>query len=389
MRLLELLAYATLVYWLATLAAALGGLRRIPALPPARELRRDPPLVSVIIAAKEEEAAIADTVRSLLQQDYPRFEIIAVNDRSADATGRRLDELKRWTERLPSARVPLRVVHVTSLPEGWLGKNHALYQGYKQAKGSYLLFTDADISFRPNTIRDAVAYMESADADHLTLAPLMTAKSFWLRAFVHYFMFSLLLYLRLWRANDDRQHRFGTGIGAFNLVTRKAYEAIGTHRAIAMRPDDDLQLGQLIKRARFKQRIAVGKRHLEVEWYPSLRAAVHGLEKNLFSGFGYRLSSAIAGMIGQLIAFFGPFAGLLLLPRPSGIASAASAGILIGLYVSATRRLSRDTGIDACALPAAVWMLVAVLARSVALTIRRGGVYWRGTFYPLERLRRK
>ncbi|MEF3313190.1 glycosyltransferase family 2 protein [Paenibacillus sp. GYB004] len=389
MRFFDLLGSVTLLYWLVMLLSASAGLKLLRPLPfaPAAKRKGETPLVSVIVAAKEEEASITDTVRYLLEQDYPRLEIIAINDRSQDDTGRRLDELKRWSEKRPSTAIPLKVVHITALPEGWLGKNHALYQGYLQAKGSYLLFTDADVRFRSTAIRDALSYAESSGADHLTLTPLMIARSFWLRAFVQYFMFSLNLFLRLWRANDDRQIKFGTGIGAFNLITRKAYEAIGTHRALAMRPDDDLRLGALVKRAGFKQRLLIGKNHLEVEWYPTLQEAVKGLEKNLFSGFGYRLPMAVFGMLGQLLAFFGPFAGLLLLPTWGGFAYAASAAILVGLYVASTRRMSKDSGKEAWALPAAVWMLIVVLSRSVYLTLRRGGIYWRGTFYPLDRLR--
>ncbi|TNJ62736.1 glycosyltransferase [Paenibacillus hemerocallicola] len=389
MRLLDALAVLVLLYWLFALVSALPGLKLLRPLPRSAGIGTDNPLVSVIIAAKEEESSIAETVRHLLAQDYPRMEIIAVNDRSQDGTGKRLDELKRWSEQRPSTRIPLRIVHVTTLPDGWLGKNHALYQGYLQAKGKYLLFTDADVRFGTTTIRDSVDYIRSSGADHLTLAPMMIANGFWLRAFVQYFMFSLFLFLRLWRANDDLQHDFGTGIGAFNLIGRKAYEAIGTHRAFPMRPDDDLRLGLLIKKARFKQRLLIGKHHLEVEWYPNLREAVKGLEKNMFSGFGYRLPMAIGGIVGQVLAFFGPFAGLLLLPRLSGFACAISAVIMIGLYVASTRRLSRHSGSDAFALPVSVWILVLVLSRSVYLTIRRGGIYWRGTFYPLSRLRDK
>lgn len=389
MRLLDALAAITLLYWLAMLGTAIAGLKLLRPLPRSTNHMADAPLISVIIAAKEEEATIAETVRHLLAQNYTRLEIIAVNDRSVDETGVRLDELKRWSEQRPLTPIPLRVVHVTSLPDGWLGKNHALYQGYLQAKGTYLLFTDADVRFSLTTIGDAVHFIQSSGADHLTIAPSMIARSFWLRAFVQYFMFSLFLFLRLWRANDDRQHKFGTGIGAFNLISRKAYETIGTHKALAMRPDDDLRLGLLVKQARFKQRLAIGKHHLEVEWYPTLREAIKGLEKNMFSGFGYRLPLAMFGILGQLFAFFGPFAGLLLLPRWSGVAYTLSAAIMIGLYVRTTRRLSRYSGSDAIALPVSVWMLVVILSRSVYLTIRRGGIYWRGTFYSLSRLRNK
>lgn len=387
----DMLSAMILVYWLTMLALALPGLKRIRLLPRSAKPAADSslPLVSVIIAAKEEEATIADTVRQILNQDYPRMEIIAVNDRSTDGTGRQLEQLKLWSERRPDTRIPLRVVHVTTLPDGWLGKNNALYQGYLQARGSLLLFTDADVRFSRSAIRDAVAAMQAERADHLTLAPSITAPSYWLRAFIHYFLFSLMLYLRMWRANDDDQHRFGAGIGAFNLISRKAYETIGTHRALALRPDDDLRLGLLVKQRRFRQRLLSGKHHLQVEWYPSLQEAAKGLEKNMFSGFGYRLSLAAFGLIGQLLAFLGPFAGLLLLPRWSGFTSAASAALLVYLYVLCTRRLSSDSGQDAWLLPASILGLVLVLARAVGLTLRRGGIVWRGTFYPLSRLRGK
>lgn len=389
MRWLDAWAVCALLYWLAMLWTAGRGLRLLQPLPPAGPPLKRWPLVSVIVAAKEEEASIAETVRHLLEQDYPRLEIIAVNDRSRDGTGRRLDELKRWSERRPATAVALKVVHITNLPAGWLGKNHALYQGYLQANGSLLLFADADVRFRPTVVREAVQCMQAGGIDHLTLSPQIVARGFWLRLFVHYFLFSLNLFLRLWRANDDRQSRFGAGIGAFNLIARRAYETIGTHKALAMRPDDDLHLGLLVKRAGYRQRLLIGKDRLAVEWYPTLPAAVRGLEKNLFSGFRYRLPYAAAAVAGQLLAFFGPFAGLLLLPRWSGFASAACVAIQIGLYVATTRRLSRGPGTDAFALPAAVWLLVFVMARSVLLAVRRGGVYWRGTFYSLRQLKDK
>src|SRR5690606_28747810 len=121
--------------------------------------------------------------------------------------------------------------------------------------------------FEPEAIRSAVQYMQEQQADHVTAAPAMVAKGFWLRAFVHYFLFSLSVFAKPWRANDDESRKYGTGIGAFNLITRKAYEAAGTHRAIAMRPDDDLKLGETIKNAGFKQRLVSAKTLLQVEWY--------------------------------------------------------------------------------------------------------------------------
>jgi glycosyltransferase involved in cell wall biosynthesis len=376
------------LWWLWTFARGLRGLSLIPLLPdsvPGESAEQ--PLVSVIVAAKEEEATIGTTVRHLLEQDYGRYELIVVNDRSSDGTGIKLDELKRWARDKADVKVPLRIIHITRLPEGWLGKNHALYQGYLQARGQYLLFTDADIRFQPGALRKAMDYIRSEQADHLTLCPHMYARGIALRSFVHFFLYALTLFLRLWRANDDRQTRFGVGIGAFNLIRRRAYEAIGTHRAFAMRPDDDLQLGGRVKQSGFRQRFAIGYRELAVEWYPSLREAVRGLEKNLFSGFNYRIGPAICAIAALLAVFLFPVAAIWF---PWGWAPCLHglALFLAGLlYVLHVRRMSPERGNEVILLPLAALLLGWTALRSVFLALGRGGIYWRGTFYPLRELR--
>ncbi|WP_405081925.1 glycosyltransferase [Paenibacillus chitinolyticus] len=383
-----IIALFILLYWLVMLADHLRGARLFRELPPAGPLPDPPPLVSVIIAAKEEETTIRDTVRHLLAQTYPRLELIVVNDRSQDGTGRTLDELKRWSEERGDIHIPMRVIHVTRLPGGWLGKNHALYQGYRQARGPWLLFTDADIRFHPDTVREAVGFALSEHADHLTLTPRMTAPAFWLRSFIRHFLFSLSLFTRPWRANLDGERKGGMGIGAFNLIHRRAYEAIGTHEAIALRPDDDLQLGARVKLAGLRQRLASGRSRLQVEWYPSMRAAVRGLEKNLFSGFGYKVSLAAAAGAGQLLLFTFPWLGMLLYGDWRSLVHLASVLIMTALYRKQIRMMAGSTGLDTLAIPASAAVLVYVLVRSVGLALKQGGVYWRGTFYSLKDLKK-
>ncbi|MEC0247239.1 glycosyltransferase family 2 protein [Paenibacillus chitinolyticus] len=383
-----IIALCILLYWLVMLADHLRGARLFRELPPAGPLPDPPPLVSVIIAAKEEETTIRDTVRHLLAQTYPRLELIVVNDRSQDGTGRTLDELKRWSEERGDIHIPMRVIHVTRLPGGWLGKNHALYQGYREARGQWLLFTDADIRFHPDTVREAVGFALSEHADHLTLTPRMTAPAFWLRSFIRHFLFSLSLFTRPWRANLDGERKGGMGIGAFNLIHRRAYEAIGTHEAIALRPDDDLQLGARVKLAGLRQRLASGRSRLQVEWYPSMRAAVRGLEKNLFSGFGYKVSLAAAAGAGQLLLFTFPWLGMLLYGDWRSLVHLASVLIMTALYRKQIRMMAGSTGLDTLAIPASAAVLVYVLVRSVGLALKQGGVYWRGTFYSLKDLKK-
>lgn len=182
------------------------------------------------------------------------------------------------------------------------------------------------------------------------------------------------------------------GIGAFNLLTRSAYERIGTHRAFANRPDDDLQLGMRVKREGLRQRLYSADEWLEVEWYPNLREAVKGLEKNMFSGFGYRLSMAITAILGQAAVFVYPLCGLLLdLPLWASVLCVFSLILMMALYVVTVRALwrDRDSYLDALLLPVSSLLLIAVIIRSVLLTYWRGGIYWRGTFYPLRELRKQ
>lgn len=398
MNLMNLLNLAIFSVWLILLFSSLRGFPSIPHLPQTETVtRKNPPLLSVIIAAKEEEDTISATVQHLLRQSYSRYELILVNDRSTDATGLRMDELRRWSEERQDIHVPMKVVHISKLPQGWLGKNHAMYQGYRQAKGRCLLFTDADILFHPDTLARAVAYMEQESADHLTLTPGFMPGGFWLSSFVHMFMMNLWLFVRPWRSNNDHQHKHGVGIGAFNLLRREAYERIGTHQAIANRPDDDLQLGRRIKQNGFRQRIASGTSVLQVEWYPDLTSAVRGLEKNLFSGFAYNLLYILAAAGFELLLFIYPFAGVwtLLTGHREGLWLLFSILIIALIYwmnlvclaFIPDRRRSKQEWLELAALPLSSGLLIFVMVRSVWLTLFRKGIYWRGTFYSMEQLK--
>ncbi len=236
------LALLTLILVLAIVVDLVRGDRS------TRYLRDQPPLttrpapkVSVIVAARNEAKKIEPALRSLMQQDYPHFEIIVVNDRSDDETGPIVD-------RIPG----ISVVHVSDLPAGWLGKNHALHLGAEQATGDWLLFTDADVHMEPTAISRA---MHGA-RDHLAVSPQLTMPGMWLQIFGGTFMIFFGIYARPWKAVDSQSRRY-IGIGAFNLVRAEVYRAVGGHTRIAMRPDDDMKLGQLIKLRWLQARAAV------------------------------------------------------------------------------------------------------------------------------------
>jgi len=146
------------------------------------------PRVSVIIPARDEARKIAEALQSVLEQDYVDLEIIAVDDRSTDGTGVILD-------RMAQAHPGLKVIHLTELPQGWLGKNHALYLGTQHASGGLLLFTDADVVMAPSTISQAVSYMMGQHLDHLAVVPEIRMPGILLQVFIMGFAIFFGMYL--------------------------------------------------------------------------------------------------------------------------------------------------------------------------------------------------
>ena len=150
-----------------------------------------PPMVSVLVPACNEAETVERAMRSLLTLDYPNIEIIAINDRSTDDTGDILDCLA-------AGNPCLRVVHIRTLPEGWLGKNHALHIAGREARGEWILFTDADVVYRPEALSKAMAYAGQTGADHLVACPHCRGDNFWERLFMSYFGLMFLFRVRPW-----------------------------------------------------------------------------------------------------------------------------------------------------------------------------------------------
>lgn len=372
---------------IANLAVALTifrGRRAIPRLsaaPPAPVPAPAWPRLSIVVPARNEAAGIRAAVESMLGQDYPDLELVLIDDRSDDGTGRIMAAL--------AAEHPgrVRVLTVRELPPGWLGKNHALWLGTRGASGDWLLFADGDIVFDPGCCRRAVAYAEARGIDHLTLFPDYGPRGYWLRAFVAFFLYAFVASRRAYLASDPRS-KVGAGVGAFNLIRRGAYEAIGTHRAIALRPDDDVRLGESVKAAGLRQAVLNGADLLRVEWYPSLRAALVGLDKTLYAGLDY----SVAQVLGNVAAlFFLAVAPYLLVWRAAGRARwllLAALGLHNAGVIAANRQVGGRALAVLPAFPLAALLFCYAVIRSCARTRLEGGIRWRGTFYPLAELRR-
>ncbi|MCK6547234.1 glycosyltransferase [Myxococcota bacterium] len=380
------------VVWIASAVLSIGwvvaAIVTTRTLLAARHLSSDPartpavwPRLSVIIAALDEESTIERALGTLLTSTYPHLELVLVNDRSRDRTGEIM-------ERMAARDARIRVVHVQSLPAGWLGKVHALHLGTKAATGDWLLFTDADVHFLPGCLERAVSVAIADELDHLTLWPRMIAHGVLLRATILAFGVSLIAMVR--------PHRIGPGskaflgIGAFNLVRKSAFDRTRGFEWLKMELADDMAVSKLVVDAGGRTGWRMARDLLEIEWYPSLGAMVRGLEKNTYGIFSRFSVPLFVAKLGAIVAVMSAPAVALLSGGPAWctLAGAGALTFALGMYVFGARFAGYGLA-EAVLGPmmGSIVMFVA-LVRSAVATWRQGGISWRGTRYSIEELRR-
>lgn len=337
------------------------------------------PRISIIVAARNEERNVEEGIRSLLALDYPDLQITVVNDRSTDQTGAIL-------RRIAAEHPRLNVVDVHQLPPGWLGKNHAMQSGADGSDGEWLLFTDADVVFDPTTLRRAMLYCQQNSLDHLAATPVVKSQSMWLRAFIPVFAMCFLVYLKVWWVRNPKSSAH-VGIGAFNLVRKSAYQAVGGHTKLPLRPDDDIKLGKVLKVAGYKQDLAVGRELISVEWYPSFWALVRGLEKNAFAGVDYKPWVTIGAAFAMIGVFIVPFVAPFFTSGLSSLLFASAAVVYVAFAIRACIQNGQPAWLGVL-FPVSIIVFMLIQLRTMYLNLTQGGIYWRETFYPLEELRR-
>jgi len=360
------------------MAQASGMVRKLIELPDEFPRESEWPSVSIIIPARNEERGIREALRSVMELDYADLEVIAVDDRSTDQTGVILDQFAAEHPRL-------RVEHIQDLPPGWLGKNHALHSAASRARGEFLLFTDADVVMEPDVLRRSIALMETDQLDHLAMPPRIVMPGLLLQSFAITFTVFFSAYFRPWKARDPRSKAY-VGIGAFNLIRTKVYRQLGGHTSIAMRPDDDMMLGRIIKRNGLRQDFVDGTDKMLVPWYASTNEMIVGLEKNLFSGVEYRIWVVVLSSIIALMLNAGPFLMVFLTRGVPRILFGGSVAILLLASLGAAHRL-RVPWLAAFLFPVAILLFIYVQWRAMLLTLWHQGIRWRDTFYPLAELK--
>ncbi|MGA7288510.1 MAG: glycosyltransferase family 2 protein [Terriglobales bacterium] len=340
------------------------------------------PRVSIIVPARNEEQDIRETLAKLLALDYSNYEVIAVNDRSTDRTGEIMDQV---AESLP-AHALLKLIHISELPSGWLGKTHAMWTASQQATGDWLLFTDADVLFKPDSLRRAVSYAEAERADHVVLFPRMIMKRPSETMMIAFFQALFVFGHRPWKVADPKA-RDHMGVGAFNMVRRSVYEAVGTYHALRMEVVDDMKLGKIIKNAGFAQRNVFGEDLISLHWAEGAFGIVNNLTKNFFAVLSFQWWRTVITIVGLGFLNLGPFLGVFLAHGWSRVPYAVALVSLFGIYHGMSVR-SAVPSYYFFLHPVSTSLFMYTLLRSMIHTLWNDGIVWRETKYSLDELRK-
>jgi glycosyltransferase involved in cell wall biosynthesis len=400
----------TYFFWIAGMILALAWVSRIVdaalGMPSVADVSRpewdrDPvlasgnPRVSIIVPARNEEESVEQCLRSLLSLHYDNYEVIAVNDRSTDRTGEIMERImhdspfsqKKGEVGHPIPISPeLRVIQHSELPGGWLGKTHAMWTAANTASGEWLLFTDADVLFKPDSLRRALAYAEHEHADHVVLFPRMIMKRPGEYMMIAFFQSMFMFGHRPWKVADPSTDDH-MGVGAFNLVRRRVYEAVGTYQALRMEVLDDMKLGKVVKNAGFAQRNVFGGDLISIRWAHGAFGVVNNLTKNFFAVLSFQSWRTLISAFGLAFLNYGPFLGLWLAHGWARVPYAIALLSMLLIYIG----MSWRSAVPAYYLllhPVSTTLFIYTLLRSMILTLWNDGIVWRGTKYPLEELRR-
>lgn len=299
------ITFGIIATWLYLVAYVVKSLKQTPLLDSFEKstIIKNFPKVSIILPARNEEKYIARCLDSLLKQDYPNFEIIAINDSSTDRTE---VIMQHYAARDPR----ILVVNAKSKPVGWVGKNWACYQGYLRATGNLLLFTDADTVHLPSTMSLSVKHLILENLDALTAIPKLLCKDFWTKITLP--MLSTFLYSRFsaLRVNDPKT-KIGYFFGSFFIISRRTYEKVGTHKAVRHEIIEDGALGGKVKEEKFMMKMVRGDNYIEAIWARDFHTLWHGLRRLMIPLYNQKRKRASLMAIAIFFLLFEPF---LLLP---------------------------------------------------------------------------
>jgi chlorobactene glucosyltransferase len=347
------------------------------------------PFVSIIVPARNEERNIRRCVTSLLEQEYGNYEVIVVDDDSTDGTERILDEIVQFHPQ----RNRLYILRLRQLPEDWAGKPHALHAGVQEARGEWLLFTDADTWHAPNALRVAVTRAEQASIDLFSLGTQQELPGFWEKVMMPMAYLGIMMQYPIKKVNDP-QSRVALANGQYILLRRAVYDLTGGYA----RPDlrntllDDRDLAMVVKSCGFRLRLADGRNLVRTRMYQGLGETWRGWRKNAFLGSRGGLLFMLLQLVGLPLVSIAPFLLPLLvyLTRAKRIGSIspteARAAMVLELVPLLAYRLwlNKQMGVPwhyALSHPVAGLLFEGILVQSSWKILTGTGVDWRGRQY--------
>lgn len=332
------------------------------------------PRVSVLIPARNEAAVIAGTVRRLLAQDYPNFELLLLDDASEDGTAGIARAAANGDSRL-------RILSGEPLPAGWMGKSWACYQLAQAAQGEILVFTDADVIWEVSALSRLVGEMARRGADLQTVWPTQETVTWGERLIVPLLAFVIVGYLPLLAVHHIPWPVFAAAMGQCLAFRRAAYEAIGGHAAIRAAIVDDMAFAKAIKRRGLRLRVADGAGLIRCRMYRSWAQVRDGFAKNILAGHGNSVTLLLLSWAFHWGLFLFPWLWLLAgwaLPW-QGWPAWPLYMILLGVGVRAlTAAFSRQRLGDALLLPVSVILMAVIASQAIYWRLRYGGVRWKG-----------
>ncbi|GAB4471135.1 MAG: glycosyltransferase family 2 protein [Anaerolineales bacterium] len=336
-----------------------------PRLRPASKLQ-PAPFVSILIPMRNEAQRITETVRSLLSQDYPNFEVIILDDHSEDNSAEVARLAAQGDERV-------KVIYGAPLPKGWLGKNWACHQAAQHAHGDYLLFSDADVSWHPEALTALMGEALRTKSDLLTCFPTQKSVTWGERLIVPLMAFTVLAYLPVLAVHYLPFRVFAAAIGQCLLFRRRAYEQVGGHAAVRQRIVEDMAFAYAIKGKGLRLRICDAHGFLQTRMYTNWREVRHGFAKNILAGHG---NSVLFLLFSTLFHWW-----LFLVPWGLALTRLSWEYLLFGVLGVVTRMLtaviSRQRARDALLLPLSVLLMSVIAAQSLWQRVG-GGSVWKG-----------
>lgn len=345
-------------------------------------IKDNPPLISILIPARNEEKNIKRCLRSLIRQDYPNIEIIVLDDNSADKTASVVSDYAKKNKKI-------KLISGKPLPFGWLGKSFACQQLADASNGRYILFTDADTLHFKNSVSSAFAAMLANNLDAVSIFARQITVTIHERMMVPFANYFLLSFLPLLLVLRSKKQLFCTAIGQFMLFKKSIYQKIGGHRSVKKEILEDIHISKQVKKHGFKFMIFDGKNNFYCRMYRSLGGVIKGYSKVLAAVFDYNIylqgTVTVLVFLFYLVPFISLPLGIFIFDWPQVIINLIILQVIIILAIKTILTVRfKDRISDIFLYPFSVVYLLLISIHSMVKSKSASGVYWKGRIYDVR-----